>query len=371
MINRPSEGGAFEHVASLSGALAEAGHEVAICGPLADRAADLTVEVIPVDIVRPLSPPRDARSIADLAAVFRRFRPDLIHAHGSKGGVMARLARLATPRTPLVHTPHGFAFAGYFSTRRERTAFKLIERSLSPLTSRIVCVCEAEAALASTVCAKRKIRVVHNGIVPPSPTAPDPRLAGLRSDGPVVCVISGLRPGKGIETLIEALPAVVGAVPDAQIVIAGGGGERDRLLELAEKAGVTASLRMIGEVSDVYAVLAAADVFVSPSWAESFPYSILEAMAMGLPIAATDVGGVREAVEDGATGLLVPARDPAALGTAISRLLTDDLLASRVAAAAAAKLRERFTLGRMVEGTLSVYRELGVGALASCSVTAR
>jgi glycosyltransferase involved in cell wall biosynthesis len=358
MVNRVDEGGAFEHVSSLSRGVAEAGHEVAICGPLANRADDLSVEVLPFELARPLSPARDARSIADLARIFRRFRPDLIHSHGSKSGAIARMTRFARPGAPLVHTPHGYAFAGHFSSQRERTTFKWIERSLSPLTTRILCVCEAEAALAATVCAKHKIRVVHNGIDPPASITTNPELAGLRDSGPVICVVSGLRPGKGIETLIDSLPAVLSTTPNAKIVIAGGGSEHDRLRAQAERVGVASSVLTIGEVADVYGVLAAADLFVSPSWAESFPYSILEAMALSLPIIATDVGGVGEAIEDGATGLLVPARDSVALSAAISRLLAEAGLAARLGAAAASRLRERFLLGRMVERTLAVYGEL-------------
>ena len=360
MVSRPDEGGAFEHVSNLSRGVAEAGHDVAICGPLANRANDLPVEVLPVEIVRPLSPVRDAHSIAGLASVFRRFRPDLIHSHGSKGGAMARMARLAKPTVPLVHTPHGFAFAGHFSSQRERTAYKLIEKTLSPLTTRVLCVCEAEGALAATVCAERKIRVVHNGVDPPASIAANPELVAIRDSGPVVCVVSGLRPGKGIETLIDALPAVLSTAPNAKIVIAGGGRERERLRERSERAGVAGSVLMIGEVDDVYGVLAAADLFVSPSWAESFPYSVLEAMALGLPIVATDVGGVGEAVEDEATGLLVPARDAGSLSAAISRLLSEADLAARLGAAASARRRRRFSLKRMIERTLAVYDELAL-----------
>ena len=117
---------------------------------------------------------------------------------------------------------------------------------------------------------------------------------------------------------------MLSTAPNAKIVIAGGGRERERLRERSRRAGVAGSVLMIGEVDDVYGVLAAADLFVaSPSWAESFPYSVLEAMALGLPIVATDVGGVGEAVEDEATGLLVPARDAGSLSAAISRLLSE------------------------------------------------
>jgi glycosyltransferase involved in cell wall biosynthesis len=360
MVNRPDEGGAFQHVADLSRGLVAAGHEVMICGPLGHRAARLAGEVVPIEMVRALSPRQDGRAIAELAGAFRRLRPDLIHAHGSKGGVMARLARLRSPGTPLVHTPHGYAFAGHFESARHRYAYRQIERALSPLTSREVCVCRAEAALAAQVCASRKIRVVHNGIEPPERIVPDPELAARRERGPVVAVVSGLRPGKGIETLLEALPAVLREHADAQIILAGGGEERGNLERLATRLGVSSAVSMIGEVAEPYGVLGVADIFVLPSWAESFPYSILEAMAAGLPIVATDVGGVGEAIEHGSTGLLVPARDPAGLAAALVRLFEDDRLAARLAAAASARLRERFTVTQMVGKTLDVYSEVGL-----------
>jgi glycosyltransferase involved in cell wall biosynthesis len=108
-------------------------------------------------------------------------------------------------------------------------------------------------------------------------------------------------------------------------------------------------------------------VFVNPAWAEAFPYTILEAMSMELPIVATDVGGSGEAVEDGVTGRLVPARDPGALARAITDLLTDPDRARRLAGAARARYQDRFTVERMVAGVLSVYAELGVQPTASCN----
>ena len=357
-VTRAVEGGAYEHVANLSKGALDAGHEVAICGPLAARADDLAAEVIPVEMVRPLSPRRDVRAVFDLARVFRRFRPDLIHSHDSKGGAIARVARFAAPAAPLVHTAHGYAFAGYFTSSRERATYRLIERVLSPLTTCILCVCDAEADLASTICPRRKIRVVHNGV--DAPDSPEPResLARLRESGPLICVVSGLRPGKGIDTLIDALTGVLAGFPQAKLVIAGDGEDRERLRVQAERLGVLDSISMIGDVEDVYGVLAATDLFVLPSWAESFPYSMLEAMAAGLPIVATDVGGVKEAIEDSVTGLLVSPRRAEPLSNAISQLLGDPATASRLGSAAAARQRERFSLDRMIERTLAVYDDL-------------
>ena len=359
MVNRPDEGGAFEHVATLSDGLCERGFEVEICGPLEHRAAELSARVVPVDVTRALSPVADSRSIAALARELRRFRPDLIHAHGSKGGVMARAARLAGLRTPLVHTPHGYAFAGYQADQSHPRAYRAIERLLSPLASRVLCVCEAEASLARTVCPADRVRVVHNGIEPPSAPAEPIPLKGAEGRR-VVAAISGLRAGKGLQTLLEALTRVVAAVPETLLVVAGEGPERSHLEQMAERLGVTANLRLIGNVDRPYGVLARAELFVNPSWAESFPYTILEAMAASMPMVATDVGGVGEAVEDRVTGLLVPARDPAALADATLGLLADPGLSASLGAAARARLEQRFSLTQMIEGVAEIYAELGI-----------
>lgn len=356
MAVRPSEGGAFEHVSSLARALVADGHEVAICGPHGHH-RDLGVEVIELEIVRRPSPRDDLRSISGLAGVVRRYRPQIVHAHGSKGGVMARLARLAAPRIPLAFTPHGFAFAGHFSSRLERGAYRAAELALAPLASRTICVCEAEARLARNVGAGRRVRVVHNGIDPPAEPRADPAIAALGAGGPLIGVVSGLRPGKGLETMIEALALLRRRGSGARLVVAGEGGERGSLERQAAALGVAEAVHLPGH-RDPYPFLAAVDAFVLPSWAESFPYSVLEAMAVGLPIVATDVGGVGEAIEDRVSGLLAPARDPGRLAEQVAALLDDGGLAARLGVAARARQAARFSIEAMVAGTLDVYGEL-------------
>jgi glycosyltransferase involved in cell wall biosynthesis len=356
MVIRPSEGGAFGHVTRLARGIAQQGHEVGICGPHSAH-GDLGVETIELQIDRPLSVREDLTSIRSLRRVMRDWKPDLIHAHGSKGGVMARLAR---GRVPLVFTPHGYAFAGFFSSASERTAYRLIERALSPLASRVLCVCEAEARLAARVGSRKRIRVVHNGIEPPADVRPDPAIAALGSAGPVVCAVTGLRPGKGDETLVRAFADVVGSGRPGTLVVAGDGPERPGIETVLAELGIADRVRLLGNIADIYGLLVASDVFVLPSWAESFPYSILEAMMVGLPIVATDVGGISEAVEEGATGRLVPPRDAASLGRALAELLDDRKLATTLGRAAQDRARSRFSLSRMVADTLAVYLELGI-----------
>ncbi|HEY7453293.1 MAG TPA: glycosyltransferase family 4 protein, partial [Thermoleophilaceae bacterium] len=168
-----------------------------------------------------------------------------------------------------------------------------------------------------------------------------------------------LRPGKGIETLIDALPAVLATHPTASVAIAGDGPDRGALEERARAAGVDQAVRFLGETAGPMALLHGADLFVSASWAESFPYNVLEAMAAGLPVVATDVGGTAEAVEHERTGLVVPARDPDALSGAIAALIADPAQGTRFGKAGRQRVEERFGLERMIEGTLAVYRRAG------------
>ena len=357
MVVRASEGGVFHHVSTVSSRLRERGHEVWIAGPHAEWGDRLDVPIVEVEMVRPLSPRHDLRSARDLRGVIRRLRPDVVHSHGSKGGVMSRLARIGPGAPPVVHSPHGYAFAGYFTSGAERVAYRAAETALSPLTSRFLCVCEHEARLAAKVGSRRRIRVVHNGVDPVSASAPDPGLAALRERGPLIGCVSGLRPGKGVETLVEAMPAVLARHGTATLAIAGDGPEREAIERLASAAGIEDAVVFLGERDDVTGVLGSIDVFAMPSWAESFPYSVLEAMAAGCAIVSTDVGGVSEAIGGGA-GVLVAPRDAGALAAALAALLDDPARAAALGEEALRRQRERFTLSGAAEGTLAVYDEL-------------
>ena len=117
-------------------------------------------------------------------------------------------------------------------------------------------------------------------------------------------------------------------------------------------------MRLLGQLADVTPLLRSGAVAVAPGWAESFPYAILEAMGSALPIVATDVGGVGEAIEDGVTGRLVPAHDPGRLAAATVALIDDPETAERLGAAARRRALERFSFAGMVNGTLAVYDEI-------------
>ena len=359
MVVRPSKGGIFGHVVSLGSALAAGGYDVVICGPHAAHTG-LGVPVLDFDIPRHPTPRSTTRAISDLRAAERKFRPDILHAHGSQGGALARIARIANPRLPVVLTMNMYPFANYFPRRSERAAYRLIEQALGPLATRVICVCEEERRRAAKVGPRSRTRVVYNGIEPIERIAPNPAADALAERGPLITVVSELVPRKGYTTLIDSMPSVLGSVPDANLAIGGGGPFEGALAERATALGVADRVHFLGDLDDVSGALARSDVFVHPSWAEAFPYAILEAMSLGAPIVATDVGGVREAIEDGVTGRLVPPQDPDALGSALVSVLDDRDAARRFGEAARERMLSRFTLEHMVEGNLRVYREIGL-----------
>lgn len=359
MVSQPTTGGVFQHIRDLVDGMARRGYDVVLAMPRMRERLHLPADVVPLEMVRGVAPATDLQGAAELARIVRRTAPAIVHAHSSKAGAIARAARIARPSVPVVYTPHGFAFAGYFEDPRERARYRAVERMLAPLSTRVVCVCEAERDLAVSVGARNRARVVHNGVSSGDGGETLPRIRSLRERGPVVGLLTMLRPGKGLETLIDALSNVLERFPTTSFVVAGDGPDRGPLEARAKARGVDRALHLVGAVDGPTPLMTGIDLFVSASWAESFPLNVLEAMAFGLPVIATDVGGTREAVDDGRTGFLVPPRDANALASAIMKMLDDANDGTRrMGLAGRARQQRRFTVDAMVEGTLDVYAEV-------------
>lgn len=200
-----------------------------------------------------------------------------------------------------------------------------------------------------------RIRIVANGVaVGDDSGRPDERAATDRADGRRVVMIGQLRSQKGHETLLDALAALPA---DVTAVLAGEGPERERIESRIADLGLTSRVHLAGFVDDVPALLATADVVVLPSRFEGLPLAVLEGMAAGRPVVATNVAGTDQLIADGLTGLLVASGDAPALADAIERLLDDPVLARRLAAAGRAQVVERFSVDRMVRSVAAIYQE--------------
>ncbi|MEI8192189.1 MAG: glycosyltransferase family 4 protein, partial [candidate division NC10 bacterium] len=234
--------------------------------------------------------------------------------------------------------------------------FRTLDAVIAPSPS-----CRAELVAAGFP--DERIHVIANGVDTQRfrPGAPEDSRAVLPPwSGPVVVFAGRLIDAKGVLELMEAWPRVLHAVPEAHLVVLGGGpleGELHRRAGLASMAG---RVHLLGEVSDVRPYLRFATGFVFPSWAEGLPNSLLEAMAMGLPCVATDIGPIRGAVTDGMEGLLVPVRAPSRLAAALATVLGQPDLAARLGQAARMRVEREFSLAREVGELEALYRDLSL-----------
>jgi glycosyltransferase involved in cell wall biosynthesis len=352
LITLAEVGGAQTYVAQLLPALA-ARFDVVVGahgdGPLRDAARDAGVRLVSLRHVRrDLHPARDLLGLVELVALIRRERPDIVHLNSSKAGFLGRLAARAAGTRVRVFTVHGWAFKAYHG--RTAALYRLADRLMSPLTTVTICVSQTEraAGLAARTCRADRTVVIPNAI--DVDRAPRARLDG---DPPRIVTVGRLAAPKDPLTLIRALPAL--EPRPYSLAFIGDGPERGAVERELSARAVGHRVALLGDRRDVPELLAAADVFVLSSRSEGAPLSILEAMAAGLPVVASDVGGVGELVVDGETGLLVPPGDPARLAQALAHVLDDRALRERLGTAGRARARERFDLGALRDAHLDLY----------------
>lgn len=208
----------------------------------------------------------------------------------------------------------------------------------------------AADAVARDSVPQARIRVVPNGIDIGAYAR-----ATRRTPRRVITTVANLRPIKGHDALLQAAVAVLSARPDAVFQLAGEGPLRPALEARARSLGIERQIRFLGQCGDVAGVLRDSDVFVLPSLMEAFPNALMEAMAAGLPVVATEVGGIPELIEHDRNGLLVPPGRPDALAGALLALIDDPARADRLAAAARTTVEQRYSFDQMVREFESLY----------------
>ncbi len=348
-------GGAENLVVLLGDRLRSAGHDpFIVCheeGWLTERAASYD---LPVWIV-PQKPGLDPTWPVRFAHKLRQERVDLVHSHEFGMNVYASAAALLAG-LPLVGTIHGRHRVA--EKRRRVLAYRLLRRC----GLEIVAVSRnlAEFLSAGFNLPVEAFHIIHPGIplddAPEVPTDRERREKaraelGVPPDGPLVVAVGSLFPVKDHATLLWAATKL----PQLRIAIAGEGGEAEALHRLAGELGISARVHLLGLRNDVDRVLRAGDVFCQPSLSEGLPLAIIEAMAWGLPVVATRVGGVPEVVEEGKTGYLVASGDANALASGIQRVLAEPDAAARLGRAGITRAHAHFSLDKMVSAYLGLY----------------
>ena len=371
-ITRLTLGGSSENTIASCVALGRAGYDCILAtsfresdaSSLADaRRRGCRVVDIPA-LGREVAPLADLTALAELVRLIRRERPAIVHTHTSKAGFIGRLAAVIARVPAVIHQPHGHIFYGYYSPRRT-AVFTVLERQAARWTDRIITLTDrgAQEHLARGIGRAEQYVAVPSGVptaelraaAPPRGES-RPRL-GLDPDAFVVVGLGRLVPIKGFDLLVRALPAVAAQIPSARVVLVGDGAERAHLEAIAAAMGVSERLRLTGETTDVASYLAAADVVAVPSRNEGMGRVIVEAMALGLPVVATAVGGIPDVVTDGECGRLVEPEDVDALAAALIELGRDPALRRKLGEAAVRRA-EAFSTAVASEKLLAVYATL-------------
>ena len=360
-IDSSAVGGAEEALLALLGRLDRARWTPTLLHHDEPGIAELLERAEALDVARRVVPPLPlglggARNVPAFVRELRRRPPDLFHAQltwpldakwALLGAVAAGVPALATVQL----FPHGVL------DRSNRLQLAVLGRRVD----RWIAVSSdiAQRLRETFRLPASKIEVVTNGV---AAAPPRPRDEALRRElggapgRPLVLLVARLEQQKGIDVLLRAAVDV-----DASFAVAGDGAERAELERRAVELGVADRVRFLGRRTDVGELLAAADVFALPSRYEGTSLALLEAMAAGKPVVATAIGGNDEIVEDGRTGLLVPAEDPRALAAALARLAGDAATAAALGAAARAEVERRFSWDAVAARVGAIYEQVADG----------
>jgi glycosyltransferase involved in cell wall biosynthesis len=375
IITRLIVGGAQENTLLSCEGQHAAGHEVTLItgppigpeGSLLERAqaGGYRVEVLP-SMRRAILPGRDYLTYRALFRRIRELRPDVVHTHSSKAGILGRWAAAAAGVPAVIHTIHGLAFTASTSPLVNR-AYKTLERATAGRTTKIVCVADAmrDQSLAAGIGRPDQYVTVYSGMEtapflnPPVPCEIVRRQLGLSDDHVVVGTIARLFHLKGHEDLLDLAPCLCTRWPNLRFLWVGDGLLREsfegrmREMNLRDRF-ILSGLVPPGRIPELAGAM---DVLVHPSRREGLARALPQGSLAGKPVITYDIDGNREALIEGETGFAVPSFDARRFGDAIERLMQDESLRSRMGNAGRSFALGRFDAKVMVEALEQVYRE--------------
>jgi glycosyltransferase involved in cell wall biosynthesis len=322
------------------------------------------IPIVPVAMRRSISPRADIAALRQLIGMLQSQRFDIIHLHSSKAGFLGRLAaRIAGGSAAVVYSPHGLSFLGNRSPA-ERQLYLALERIAGRLCDRIIALSASEHQIIAQagLISHDRIVQIENGIPPIALPAGFDRAAmrrtlGQPDDAPLIGTVARLSSQKNPRLFLEAAAQVLRDQPAARFVWCGGGELRAMASAYARELGIDEACCFLGHRNDAHQVLAALDYFWLTSDYEGLPLAPLEAMALRVPIIATDVVGTRDLLASGA-GLLVPCGDAAALATATIRLTRAPERAAALGAAGYTYFLANGTAERMLGALEQLYCQL-------------
>ncbi|HYG78408.1 MAG TPA: glycosyltransferase family 4 protein [Planctomycetota bacterium] len=373
-ICEATEGGVRKHLRDLIRVFSRPGEGFEIHAILGDRgepglreelnAMPLQHTFVP-QFQRSISSLRDTRAYMHIKELLRKIQPDIVHTHSAKAGFLGRYAAHHLGIKKILHTPHVFPFqwAHGFQAR----VYLALEKQVARFSHTLICVGESqrEDALARKVAEAEKLVVVRNGIeLPPESAAAERerarsnarRALEIADDQPAIGMVARLAPQKGVGAFVRSAALILEKNPRCVFFMIGGGPlEGEVRARMAELGVGQEKFRLLGHRQDAPRLYPGFDVAVLSSLYEGLPYVLLEAMAWGVPIVATDVLGSRDVVVDGETGFLARVNDPKHIAERTLLLLEDAPLRKRYGSAAQKRVAEEFSFAKFIEGHRALY----------------
>lgn len=309
---------------------------------------------------------KDLKTLLELIRVLKEIRPEIVHTHSSKAGLLGRIAAKLCGVPVILFTAHGFVFHEFMSKAKYQFYLHL-EKLAGLITDQIIAVSEMDKAKAinNNVISSQKIQTIHNGIdvelFEPEPDFDTETLRGqLNVDkyDMLIGLVGRLVEEKGIPYFIEAARIVCQTYPKTKFVLVGDGLLRSSLEELVDLKYLSNNFIFTGVREDVKVILSAIDIVVFSSIKEGLPLALLEALAMEKPVVSTMAGGIPEVITSGKNGLLAPIGDSDILAEAIMTLIEDCNLRESVGKAGRITVCNRFSLTQMVQATEKLYLNL-------------
>ena len=348
-------GGAQVHVKDLAISLQQDNHKVLVLtgakGVYNDILKQQGVESVACQTLYPqINPLKDGKSLRFIIEIIKEFQPDLLSIHSSKTGILGRIASKITD-VPCLFTAHGWSFTSGVP-EPSRSIYQWIEKQTAPLANKIVCVseCDRNIAIKAGIESDRLI-TVHNGMKDISTI---PR-ATPSEDNPVkILMVARFGAQKDHLSLIEAFKNISGA----ELILVGDGSSEQEMKTLVARLDLAEKVKFLGLRKDVPEIMAQAQVYALISHWEGLPRTIIEAMRAGLPVVASDVGGVRELVDDGETGYVIPRSDRKSLADKLTKLVADAQLRAKMGELGRQKYDSQFKFQYMYEKTFNTYQEI-------------
>jgi len=331
----------------------------------AQQTPDLKLIDVP-HLTREPHPLNDIIALGELYRLMRRERFDIVHTHTSKAGVLGRVAAKLAGVPIILHTAHGWSFQDLLCPPFWRPIFRFLEWIPARLSDKLLTVTRdtMRVAVQAGLGPPEQFVVVYPGMHLSDffnatvDKARKRRELGLPATGPLVGTVMIMVHRKRPADIVRAAPRILQAVPDAHFLLVGDGEAMPEVRRTVQELGLHEKVTLTGIRRDVPEIMGLLDVFVHPAWLEVLPRTVIQAMATGTPVVATEVGAIGEAVISGENGFLVPPKRPELLAGAILRLLQDQELAKRMGQTARQSVSSAFEVQTMVDEIEAVYEDL-------------